>query len=665
MRKVFLIVLFFIGFFDFDLQAQELEEWNGATESTGILSEEEEAFEQYRYECLKRPLDINKLTEQSLVDLHLLESWQIEQFLQYRSRLGPFLTLYELQSIPGWDIPLIRKLIPYLSVYPALVMDLKEAVRREPILQSLWIRSGMQWSGSGSASGSWEGSPVSLQLRYRLKISDRIQAGFIADKDAGEMIFKGANRTGFDFYTAHLFLKGRGLIKSIALGDYVINTGQGLLQWQGPAFRRSNGVGGVKRQGNILQEYRSAGEFFFHRGAAVSIRKSYWEGVFYFSARKWSATMEYDSSARTNSVSTIQTGGYHRSRHEIINKNNLGVHSTGATVRYKRTNGQFSLNAAGYHFSEPFQLSDQPYKRFDFSGKVAFHLSMDHAFTWRNIHFFGEAGIDQKRQKGLLQGIIMALDPKLDVMVLVKSIAPGFTSFYGNAFTEGSLPENEAGWVLGADYRWSSRWTIMANAGVTRNFWLGFQDRQLQPGARMSWQVEGKPDKKTLLRIGFQRNTVGFQSRSHFSGQIRVEYPGGWKLIERWDWSRFQESGLLSQGYSMLTGLLYQPSFRPFSVGAQLLFYDTDDYNSRIYITEAGLRYQRTLFMAYGNGLRSFISLNYKRNGGVRIKNKVDVNFSLKFAQTFDLAGRNGTLIDRNTVDFNAYSLQMQAICGF
>ncbi len=64
-----------------------------------------------------------------------------------------------------------------------------------------------------------------------------------------------------------------GNIKALALGDFTVNMGQGLIQWQSLAFKKSVDVMGVKRQSTVLRPYNSAGEYNFNRGAGITFRK--------------------------------------------------------------------------------------------------------------------------------------------------------------------------------------------------------------------------------------------------------------------------------------------------------------------------------------------------------------------------------------------------------
>ena len=140
-----------------------------------------------------------------------------------------------------------------------------------------------------SATGSYAGSPLKIFFRYGYVYKNRLQYGIVAEKDAGEQFFRGKQKTGFDFYSMHFFIRDLGGIRTLALGDYTVNLGQGLVQWQSLAFKKSADVLSIKRQSAVLRPYNSAGEFNFHRGAGITIRKGKAEGTVFASLRKLSA----------------------------------------------------------------------------------------------------------------------------------------------------------------------------------------------------------------------------------------------------------------------------------------------------------------------------------------------------------------------------------------
>jgi hypothetical protein len=53
----------------------------------------------------RRPLDLNKATYDELAETLLFTPVQINQLLDYRERMGKFISIYELQTIPSLDHP--------------------------------------------------------------------------------------------------------------------------------------------------------------------------------------------------------------------------------------------------------------------------------------------------------------------------------------------------------------------------------------------------------------------------------------------------------------------------------------------------------------------------------------------------------------------------------
>ena len=65
---------------------------------------------------LHRRYAVNNVTAVELSALQLLNVLQIRAFISYREKFGDFISLMELQAIPGWDPETVRKLLPYLRL---------------------------------------------------------------------------------------------------------------------------------------------------------------------------------------------------------------------------------------------------------------------------------------------------------------------------------------------------------------------------------------------------------------------------------------------------------------------------------------------------------------------------------------------------------------------
>ena len=79
-------------------------------------------------------------------------------------------------------------------------------------------------------------------------------------------------KAGFDFYSAHLFARDLNkTVKAIALGDYSVSLGQGLMVYTGFGIGKSSSPLVLKRTGRALSAYTSANEVNFFRGAATTL----------------------------------------------------------------------------------------------------------------------------------------------------------------------------------------------------------------------------------------------------------------------------------------------------------------------------------------------------------------------------------------------------------
>ena len=191
----------------------------------------------------KHPLNLNIADAADLKELMFLTDLQIDNLVSYRNLLGKFISIYELQAIPSWDIGTIKKILPYVSVGDALSIreDLKNRFKGSD--HSLLFRfsevleksKGFEDTVPGT---KYLGGRERLFFRYRYQYKNLLQYGIAGDKDAGEQFFKGAQKSGFDFYSFHLFARKIGKIQALALGDFTVNMGQGLIQWQSLAFSK-------------------------------------------------------------------------------------------------------------------------------------------------------------------------------------------------------------------------------------------------------------------------------------------------------------------------------------------------------------------------------------------------------------------------------------------
>ncbi len=579
----------------------------------------------------RHPLNLNQADATELKELRILTDLQIENFLAYRRLMGKLISVYELQAVPSWDVETIKKLLPFVTTSASVSATTAFLQRFNEGDHSLLLRVSQVLERSRgfdkTTSGTkYLGSPQRFFFRHRYTYKNTLQYGLVGDKDAGEQFFRGAQKQGFDFYSFHLFARKIGIIQSLALGDFTVNMGQGLIQWQSLAFKKSVDVMGIKRQSPVLRPYNSAGEFYFHRGAGITIKKGRIESTAFISLRKLSANFVADTVNNEDFVSSFLNSGYHRTPNEVADRNLLTQTAFGGNIQYKGNRWQVGVNAVHYNFSKPVQRRNEPYNMYAISGSNWTNVSVDYSYTWRNLHFFGEAAADKNFSKAFINGLLVSVDARVDVSLLQRTIAKEYQAVYGNAFTENTYPTNETGFYSGISIRPADGWKLDAYADIFKFPWLKFLVDAPSSGTDFLTQVTYSPNRQTEFYIRYrsetkQANQSGNTTvtnflvklpRQNLRTQVMYKLNSTWAIRNRAELMWFDKNGdNKSNGFLFYVDLICRPLLKLFSGTLRLQYFETDDYNSRIYAYENDVLYSYSIPAFFDKGYRYYLNLNY------------------------------------------------------
>ncbi|MBK6992277.1 MAG: helix-hairpin-helix domain-containing protein [Chitinophagaceae bacterium] len=595
----------------------------GETEDDTYLQE----LENFR----RHPLNINTADAEEFKQLRILTDLQIINFITYRNLFGKLISLYELQAVPSWDIGTIKKLVPFITTATAISLKDEAGMRFRDGEHSLLLRGiqvlekakGFDKSTTGT---KYLGSPQRVFFRYRYTYKNLLQFGIVGDKDAGEQFLKGAQNKGFDFYSFHLFARKIGIIQSLALGDFSVNLGQGLTQWQGLAFKKSVDVMGVKRQSATLRPYNSAGEFYFNRGAGVTIKKGKIESTVFASIRKLSANFVADTVNNEDFISSFLTSGYNRTPSEQADRNNLRQTSFGGNILFRNNRWHVGANAVFYNFSLPVVKREEPYNRYAISGNSWYNMSFDYSYTYKNMHFFGEAAIDKRNNKAFVNGLLVSVDPRVDLSIVQRTISKGYQSINGNAFTENTFPTNETGIYAGVSIRPAIGWKIDAYADFYKFPWLKFLVDAPSYGKDFLAQVTFTPNRQVEIYTRFKTETKQANQsdnttvtnflvnlpKQNWRTQISYKLNTSFTIRNRVELLWFDNNGVnKANGFLTFFDFMYKPMLKPLSAVLRLQYFETDDYNSRIYAYENDILYGYSIPGFFDKGFRYYLNLNY------------------------------------------------------
>lgn len=598
---------------------------NNQTENSG--SSLNEQFDYFK----DKPIDLNQINSEELANLFQLNSTQINSFITYRNMFGNFIDFYELQSLPGWDLTLLAKIRPY--VYVSNSRNLSSFLHsnfnnQKSFFLLRYIKSFVESDSLNSHS---------LAFKYNYDSKKNISIGFNGENDSGEKFGYEKNKYGFDFTSGYVSYVGKILLKSLIVGDFVINLGQGLIHWQSACFSKGASVDCIKRQDKALKPYRSFGEFNFHRGVAIQIEKKEFKLTSFLSSKKLDAFTNFDSvNYLTQTISSFDYSGLHNTASSVNRKSNVHEFVGGCSLQYQKHGFLLGVNYVHYKYSMPIKPSSTlPYTIFLFKGQSLSNLSFHYSQTVNNFHFFGEIASDF-HHVAAVNGTIISLSEKAEMSVLHRVISKSYHSFYTNAFTAQSKPVNEAGFYSAIGVKINRQICLNGFVDFFKFPWLTYNSNSPSVGSATGLTITYIPSKKTKMSIFYERKKdLNILSATELSIESSGYMKNAFKMDAEFSVcksfflkSRFSVIKLKTKINKGQLGVLnfvdihYKPALKPFSFVFRMYSFETDGYDSRIYAYENDIMYTNSIFSFYGSGKGFYLNSNYKLNKKLRLEAK-------------------------------------------
>ncbi|MDR0843682.1 MAG: helix-hairpin-helix domain-containing protein, partial [Tannerella sp.] len=521
--KRLLIILFislFINCYNLVCQTtQPVEKWMEYVEGLAEILEDDEQIESlysdFSY-LSEHPLDINTASTEMFKRLSFLSDGQIDALMAYRKRFGNMATLYELKNIEAMDWTTIELLLPFVYVGEANVNrqrsftpeNLFKYGKNELILR--YDRTLQKKQGYKSQSDSilekypnrkYLGEPFYHSIRYSYTFDDRVQAGFLAEKDAGEP-FLNRYHKGYDFYSAHILLKDMGLLRTLTIGDYKASFGQGLLLSHDFMPGRSAFLSQAERRNNGFRRHYSTNEQAFFRGAASTVRWKELDVSLFYSNRKLDATVE------SAYITTFKTDGMHRVPGDMEKKGVVTAQTYGGNIRYATPNIIVGTTVLAYQYGDLSVAPDpKPYNLYYFRGSRNMNASVDYMLKNNRIKFYGETALSKNGGWATLDALQWTPVSYATGLILYRSYARDYQAFYGNAFSQNSTLQNEQGFYMGMQLSPVANWKLSGYADFFRFPWLKYEVDAPSSGTEYMAQLDYvKRDKfSTYLRYRYRK----------------------------------------------------------------------------------------------------------------------------------------------------------------
>ncbi len=564
------------------------------------------------------PINLNNATDDDLQQLTFLSSQQREDLAAYLYYYRPLRSMGEVALIESMD-PLRIQLLHHFTVIggddtetqgfslgKALKYGKNELVATSKI--PFYERKGDKNGYLGYKYKHW--------FRYKFSYSQLLQAGITGAQDAGEPFFSNRNKLGYDHYSCYLLLRKLGHIKALALGQYKLKFGLGLVMNTGFRLGKASMLA-LSPAANNITANSSRSDAYYLQGAATTVSiDRHTDFTTFVSYRKIDATLTDDGD-----IKTILKTGYHRTPSEMQRKHNASQLATGGNLQWRNHGFHFGATAIYTAFDKSLCPDDAHlFRRYYPHGKHFWNAGIDYGYICHRLNINGETAINDDNAIATLNSISYKLLPNLTATAIQRFYSYRYYSLFSSSFSDGGNIQNESGIYAGITWQPVARLSILAYTDYAYFPWAKYQTSE----ASHSWdnliQATYSLQRFTLLmryRIRMRQKDAKDDSQTASShtltshneqrGRLAVMFNGG-------KWSAKTQADIAhtvtpDRSFGWMVSQTGGFKHKYIQATANINYFRTHDYNSRLYAYERGMLYDFSFPMFYGHGMRFSLCL--------------------------------------------------------
>ena len=575
---------------------------------------------------LQELVNLNSATREQLEQFPFLSDIQIEHLLAYIYIHGQMETIYELQLVEELDRQTIQYLLPFVCIKainnePAFRWKtmLKDAGRygKNEVLTRLDIpfykRKGYEHT--------YLGPSVYNSVKYTFRYRDQLYAGGVAEKDAGEPFAALHNSYGYDYYSFYLLLQNCGRLKSLAVGNYRLSFGQGLVMSTDYLMGKTIYASSFNNRSTGIKRHSSTDEYNYFRGVATTVALTKRLSVSAFYSHR-----NMDGVVTDGEITSVYKTGLHRSRKEADKKNLLTSQLTGGNVSYQQNHIRLGITGVYYVFNRPYEPELTGYSKYNIHGNHFYNLGIDYAYRWRRFSFQGETAIGKQGWASLNR---LQYSPVQDIqfMLIHRFYSYDYWAMYAHSFGEGSTVQNEQGYYVGLETTPFSHWRFFVSFDLFSFPWKKYRINKPSRGTDGLIQATFTPRTNLSMYLKYrykqkERDLTGSKGTLtlpifHHQLRYRLNYSLNDVFSSRTtlDYNHFHsQDRAATKGYQVTQMISSQLPWTRLFADVQGSYFCTDDYDSRVYVSEKGLLYTFYTPSFQGRGFRCAVRLRYELN---------------------------------------------------
>ena len=575
---------------------------------------------------LQEPVNLNSATREQLEQFPFLSDIQIEHLLAYIYIHGQMETIYELQLVEELDRQTIQYLLPFVCIksinnepafrWKTMLKDAGRYVKNEVLTRldiPFYKRKGYEHT--------YLGPSVYNSVKYTFRYRDQLYAGGVAEKDAGEPFAALHNRYGYDYYSFYLLLQNCGRLKSLAVGNYRLSFGQGLVMSTDYLMGKTIYASSFNNRSAGIKRHSSTDEYNYFRGVATTVALTKRLSVSAFYSHR-----NMDGVVTDGEITSVYKTGLHRSRKEADKKNLLTSQLTGGNVSYQQNHIRLGITGVYYVFNRPYEPELTGYSKYNIHGNHFYNLGIDYAYRWRRFSFQGETAIGKQGWASLNR---LQYSPVQDIqfMLIHRFYSYDYWAMYAHSFGEGSTVQNEQGYYVGLETTPFSHWRFFVSFDLFSFPWKKYRINKPSRGTDGLIQATFTPRTNLSMYLKYrykqkERDLTGSKGTLtlpifHHQLRYRLNYSLNDVFSSRTtlDYNHFHsQDRAATKGYQVTQMISSQLPWTRLFADVQGSYFCTDDYDSRVYVSEKGLLYTFYIPSFQGRGFRCAVRLRYELN---------------------------------------------------
>ena len=454
------------------------------------------------------------------------------------------------------------------------------------------------------------GNSLYHNIRYTYQYRNRLFWGFTAEKDAGEPFGSYGNKA-YDAYSFHFLLKDCGKLKALALGDYRLGFGEGLVVNSDFSLGKSTlfNMGDTRP---AIKKFSSTSETSFFRGIAAAFRFGRVDMSAFYSYLPTDATLRKDGT-----ISSLKTDGLHRTLLELSKKHNVTEQSAGTDVTWNT--GYFSLGATVFyqHFSRSFSKGTELYRQYYPDGKDFLNAGLHYRWHRDRFSFSGETAFSSVYGGwATLNKAIYRFNHRYSMVVLQRLFTYQYVGLRANSFSEGGAVRNESGFYTGVEASPLNELKLSAYVDYFYFPWVKFGIPHTSEGVEGTFQADWVVFGKWELSGRYQLKRKERYGQPYLYHKLKVQ--AQCMPSKFWEWRGVVRYTRVRDVYGRHVGgymggsiLKWKDRKNRLNVAGSCVYFDSEDYKAPMSFYEPSLLYAFSFMTMYGQGMRAAVNARW------------------------------------------------------